>query len=184
MVVSDSTLKEMIASGELFIDPLSENAIQASSIDCRLANHFLVLDEHVMQTIRLDEPITYREITADTITIPPRSFILANTMEYVKCPNTLTFAIEGRSSIGRTGLFIHNAGWGDPGFEGTLTLELFNANSLPITLQAGRRICQLVFYMLDKPAVQPYATTGMSKYKGQRGATGSRIFQDFEVKAQ
>ncbi|MBI4239872.1 dCTP deaminase [Candidatus Uhrbacteria bacterium] len=182
MVLSDSTLRERIALGDIFIDPLADNAIQPSSIDCRLGDHFLVLDEHAMQTIKLDEPITYREITADTLTIPPRSFVLANTLEYIKCPTDLTFAIEGRSSIGRTGLFIHNAGWGDPGFEGTLTLELFNANSLPITLHAGRRICQLVFYKLDKPASESYGASRMSKYKGQRGATGSMIFQDIEIK--
>jgi len=47
--------------------------------------------------------------------------------------------------IGRMGIFIQNPGWVDPGFEGQITLELFNANRLPIRLSEGRRICQLVF---------------------------------------
>ena len=55
-------------------------------------------------------------------------------------------------------------------------LELFNANRLPIELQSGRRICQLVFAEMDQPAVKPYA----GKYQGQKGATGSRIYEDVE----
>ncbi|WP_306298989.1 hypothetical protein [Bacillus sp. OV166] len=52
----------------------------------------------------------------------------------------MTAFVEGRSSIGRLGLFIQNAGWVDPGFEGHITLELYNANRVPIELRAGRRI--------------------------------------------
>jgi dCTP deaminase len=97
-------------------------------------------------------------------------------MEYVKLPDDLTSFVEGRSSIGRMGLFIQNAGWVDPGFEGQITLELYNANSLPIRLEAGRRICQLVFCKMDQVAENPYR----GKYQGQRGTTGSRVFKDSE----
>ncbi|MCZ6729704.1 MAG: dCTP deaminase, partial [SAR324 cluster bacterium] len=87
-----------------------------------------------------------------------------------------TAFVEGRSSIGRIGLFVENAGWVDPGFEGELTLELYNANRQPIRLQAGRRICQLVFARMDQPASVPYR----GKYQGQRKPMGSRIYQDSE----
>ena len=91
-------------------------------------------------------------------------------MEYIKLPADLTAFIEGRSSIGRMGLFVQNAGWVDPGFEGEITLELFNANQrVPIRLQAGRRICQIVFARTDQPSEAPYA----GKYLGQRGPTAS-----------
>jgi len=95
-------------------------------------------------------------------------------MEYVRLPNNLTAFVEGRSSIGRIGLFIQNAGWVDPGFEGRITLELYNASSLPIMLQAGRRICQLVFCSMDREAEKPYA----GKYQGQKKAVGSRVYLD------
>ena len=75
------------------------------------------------------------------------------------------------------GLFIQNAGWVDPGFEGKITLELYNANSLPIKLQAGRRISQLVFCLMDQASEKPYH----GKYQGQNKSTGSRIFRDEEV---
>lgn len=85
--------------------------------------------------------------------------------------------MEGRSSLGRMGLFIQNAGWVDPGFEGEITLELFNANRCAIELRSGRRVGQLVFARMDAPAQFPYC----GKYQGQRGATGSHIFMDQEI---
>ncbi|MBT7736490.1 dCTP deaminase [Candidatus Peregrinibacteria bacterium] len=174
MILSDITLREMIKNGELTVEPIDDMSIQPASIDCRLGDHFLVADEHGMEAITLDEEIKYREITGEAITIPPHSFILATTQEYVKMPDNLTAFVEGRSSIGRIGLFIQNAGWVDPGFEGRITLELYNASSLPIKLESGKRICQLVFAKMDKTAETPY----QGKYQGQKKAVGSRIFQD------
>ena len=176
MILSDTTITKMMSSGELIVDPIEKDSIQPASIDCRLGNHFLVVEDRQMNTISLDSEILYREIESDEIVIPPNSFLLATTMEYIKLPDDLTAFVEGRSSIGRIGLFVENAGWVDPGFEGQITLELFNANSLPIKLQAGRRICQLVFCKMDQNAKNPYR----GKYQGQRRSTGSRVFLDSE----
>lgn len=92
------------------------------------------------------------------------------TKQYVKLPYDLTAFVEGLSSMGRMGLLIQNDGWVDPGFEGTLTLAFLNANHIPIQLRAGRRICQLVFAVLDQPATDPYH----GKYQGYRGIVGSK----------
>lgn len=180
MILSDLTLKQMISSGKLGVSPLSEESIQPASIDCRLGDDFLVVEDRQMQIIDLDSEIIYRRIKGPTITIPPHSFLLATTMEFIKLPHDLTAFVEGRSSIGRIGLFIQNAGWVDPGFEGQITLELYNANSLPIRLEAGRRICQLVFCRMDQASAAPYH----GKYQGQTNATGSQVFKDIEVKAK
>lgn len=177
MILSDKTLKKMIESGELGMDPITEDSIQPASIDCRLGDHFLVVEDREMSIIDLNSEIKYRELDGPSITIPPHSFLLATTMEYVRLPNNLTAFVEGRSSIGRIGLFIQNAGWVDPGFQGQITLELYNANSLPIRLEAGRRICQLVFCSMDQEAAAPY----QGKYQGQKRATGSRVFNDIEA---
>lgn len=176
MILSDRTLRELIEKGELGMDPLGPDSIQPASIDCRLGRHYLLVDEHQMTSISLDSEIVYRELEGDRMTIPPHSFLLATTQETVRLPNDLTAFVEGRSSIGRIGLFIQNAGWVDPGFEGRITLELYNANSLPITLEAGRRICQLVFCRMDQAASVPYR----GKYQGQSVAVGSRVFLDAE----
>ncbi|MBL7689181.1 MAG: dCTP deaminase [Bdellovibrionaceae bacterium] len=177
MILSDKTLNAMIKKGELVVEPLTQESIQPASIDCRLGSHFLLVENFNMKTIDMDSEILYREYEGETITIPPHTFLLATTMEWVKLPNDLTAFVEGRSSIGRLGLFIQNAGWVDPGFEGNITLELYNANSLPITLTAGRRICQLVFCKMDQAAANPYA----GKYQGQKKSVGSRVYNDAEA---
>jgi dCTP deaminase len=167
----------MLESGELGVSPLCDDSLQPASIDCRLGPHFLLVEDRQMESIDLNTEIKYRELEGSAITIPPHSFLLATTMEYVRLPHNLTAFVEGRSSIGRIGLFIQNAGWVDPGFEGQITLELYNANSLPIRLEAGRRICQLVFCRMDHAANAPYR----GKYQGQRNATGSQVSKDREV---
>ena len=108
----------------------------------------------------------------------PGQFVLATTMEYFELPDNLTAFVEGRSSMGRMGLFIQNDGSVDPGFKGEITLELFNANKCAIELKAGRRVGQLVFAEMDDYAMNPYR----GKYQGQMGATGSRVFLDRENK--
>lgn len=174
MILSDHTLKAMIKSGELVVDPIDEKSIQPASIDCRLGDHFLLVEETQMDIITLDSEIKYREIKSDSITIAPHTFLLATTQEYIEVPNNLTSFVEGRSSIGRIGLFIQNAGWVDPGFKGRITLELYNAGSLPIKLQAGKRICQLVFCSMDREAENPY----QGKYQGQKLTVGSQVYKD------
>ena len=178
MIISDRTLRELLASGDLVVDPLDDNSIQPASIDCRLDRHFLTVEHHSASAITLDSELEYREYEGDAIILPPQSFLLATTVERFKLPCHLTAFVEGRSSIGRIGLFIQNAGWVDPGFEGRITLELYNANSLPIELRAGRRICQLVFCRLDQSASAPYN----GKYKGQQRPMGSRIHLDPEAR--
>ena len=176
MILSDYTLKKMLDSGELVVDPITDSSIQPASIDCRIGSHYLVVDdrENHNGVITFNDELKYREIESDHMIIPPHSFLLATTMEYIKLPNGVTAFVEGRSSVGRMGLFIQNAGWVDSGFEGQITLELFNANSLPIRLESGRRVCQLVFCQMDRVSDRPY----QGKYQGQRNAMGSRIHCD------
>ncbi len=176
MILSDVTLREMIRSGELVVEPCEDYLIQPASIDLRLGRHFLKVDENATETLRMDEPIRYLELSMEEIVIPPLSFMLASTLEYIKLPQDVTAFVEGRSSIGRIGLFVQNAGWVDPGVEGELTLELFNANRQPIRLATGRRICQLVFSRMDRAASAPYR----GKYQGQRKPMGSRIHEDVD----
>jgi len=176
MIVSDGTLRRMIAEGRIVVEPLEPYQIQPASIDLRLGRQFLKLDENTLDAVSLDSELPYVKLEKDEIIIPPQTFLLATTVEFIRLPANVTAFVEGRSSIGRIGLFIQNAGWVDPGFEGTITLELFNANRLPIRLASGRRICQIVFAFMDKEASTPYS----GKYQGQRGTVGSRVFRDFE----
>lgn len=174
MILSDGTIKKMLQEGTLEITPLTEEQIQPASVDVRLGNTFSVVEDSSSGIITMDKKIQYKTIQTDTYILLPGQFVLATTMEYFSLPNNLTAFVEGRSSLGRMGLFIQNAGWVDPGFKGEITLELFNANRCAIELKAGRRVGQLVFAEMDKEALKPYN----GKYQGQRGATGSRVFMD------
>jgi dCTP deaminase len=174
VILSDETLNNMIAEGSIGVEPLEPYQVQPASIDLRLGRHFLKIDENTLESLTLDSEIPYVRIEKDEIIIPPHSFLLATTVELIRLPSNVTAFVEGRSSIGRMGLFIQNAGWVDPGFEGNITLELFNANRLPLRLASGRRICQIVFAFMDQATRRPYA----GKYQGQRGTVGSRIFKD------
>ena len=180
MILSDRTIMKMLEEGTLGITPLSDGQIQPASVDIRLGSTFSVVEDFSTGIITMENEIKYKTIETDTYILLPGQFVLATTMEYFSLPDDLTAFVEGRSSLGRMGLFIQNAGWVDPGFKGEITLELFNANRCAIELKAGRRVGQLVFAKMDAPAINPYN----GKYQGQRGATGSRVFLDRDRKAE
>ena len=176
MILSDQAILTQLENRSLSISPLEKGQIQPASVDIRLGNTFSVIEDSPSGVITMDQEITYKTIQSDTYVLLPGQFILATTMEYFVLPDDLTAFVEGRSSLGRMGLFIQNAGWVDPGFEGEITLELFNANRCAIKLQSGRRVGQLVFARMDTPALHPYR----GKYQGKKGATGSRVYLDHE----
>ena len=178
MILSDKTILQMLQTKELTITPLAPGQVQPASVDIRLGSTFSIVEDSPTGVITMDKEIQYKTIQSDTYTLLPNQFVLATTMEYFELPDNLTAFVEGRSSLGRMGLFIQNAGWVDPGFRGEITLELYNANRCAIELRAGRRVGQLVFAEMDEAALNPYH----GKYPGQRGATGSRVFLDTEIR--
>jgi dCTP deaminase len=177
MILSDKTIRLLLSQGTLAIEPLEERQIQPASVDIRLGNSFSIIEGGSSSILRMDSQARYRSIIDKAFLLLPGQFVLASTLEYFRLPDNLTAFVEGRSSIGRLGLFIQNAGWVDPGFEGEITLELYNASNSAIELIAGRRIGQLVFAQMDSSAQCPYR----GKYQGQRSATGSRIHLDEEI---
>ena len=109
--------------------------------------------------------------------IHPGEFVLGRTLEWVELPDDIVARIEGKSSLGRLGLIVHaTAGFVDPGFKGTLTLEITNLTRVPIKLYPGLLIAQLSFMALDAPAERPYGSAELgSHYQGQVAATESPL---------
>lgn len=182
MKLSDKTIKELLATdvreGGLEVYPVDDTQLSSpASIDLRLGKSFARIDYDDVGHVSLTQPIPYTETEKECCRIEAGEFMLATTREYIVLPDDLGAAVWGRSSIGRAGLFVHNAGWVDPGFRGELTLELFNALPVAIKLESGTRICQITLERIDRPVANPYS----GKYTEQRGATGSRIFLDKEV---
>lgn len=174
MVLSDIEIREMIDSGRLDISPFAPSQIQPASVDFTLGNVFSKIVTRANETILPGRVPEYKTVTADRYLLDPGEFVLVTTREYFRIPDDLTAFIEGRSSYGRLGLFVQNAGWIAPGFEGQLTLELYNANNASIVLEAGMRLGQVVFSRTGKPAERPYN----GKYQGQTGVTGSMAYMD------
>ena len=111
----------------------------------------------------------------------PGEFVLGSTLERVRLPDDLVARLEGKSSLGRLGLLIHStAGYVDPGWKGTLTLELSNVANLPIALYAGMRIGQISFFRMSSAVERPYGSPELgSKYQGQAEPTASAFHRDF-----
>ena len=176
MILSAEGIQTCLSNKELLIDPLDRDCIQPASVDLKLGKQFVIIKHWGADILDFNSEPNYQSVIANEFLVPSHSFVLATTVETLRLPHDLTAFVEGRSSVGRMGLFIQNAGWVDPGFEGQLTLELYNANNLPIRLLSGRRICQIVFCKMDQKTKKPYK----GKYQGQKGAIGTRIFMDQE----
>lgn len=162
MKLSDGSIRKLLDEGSSFtIEPMPKDAqFQPCSVDLMLGSSFCWPDQ--------DD----RSIVASMIELAPGGFVLANTVETVQINNCFLAQVCGKSSWARRGLLVEAAGLVDPGFSGTITLELFNMSRSPITLRAGHPICQITFERVDWPVVRGYGHAGLnSHYQGQRKAT-------------
>jgi dCTP deaminase len=180
-VLSDGTIRRLVEEGRIRIEPWDPLMVQPASVDLRLGGSFRVFHNHRIQVIDLAAPPTglteHVEVSGDEpFVIHPNEFVLGRTEEHVELPDDIVARIEGKSSLGRLGLIVHaTAGFVDPGFRGTLTLEITNFNSVPIVLRPGLPIAQLSLMTLDRPAERPYGSPSLgSHYHGQVDATESR----------
>lgn len=198
----DKTLLEGVRNNKFMKKiTVEESQIQPASIDIRLSGEYkyisyeptpsgnLIVDmiDSIIYKIKkklglihinFNEPIEYNYKEADVYILKPHSFVLTSTKEYLMVPYDTAAFVSGRSSIGRAGLFIENAGWIDPGFEGTITLELYNATDFPIELKVGTRVGQIMYCTLNNVCENPYK----GKYQNQIDVTESRIHLDKENK--
>ncbi len=191
MILSDRDIKAAIQSGRVKIESNQSELFQyihASSMDLRLGNTFKVYEHSRYAVLDPKNPKTFAQ-NMRIITVPdgeafivqPGEFILGVTQEKITVPDDLVVRVEGRSSLGRLGIIVHStAGFVDPGFSGTITLEISNLNRLPVALYPGMRVCQLAFEKMSSPAETPYNMKPFSKYQGQVLPEESRLSIDPE----
>jgi dCTP deaminase len=185
-VLSDRDIKAYLAAGRLRVEPLEPADIQPSSIDIHLDRRFRVFrnNRYTFIDVHAEQPDLTELLAAsddEPFVLHPGEFVLGQTVEWVELPDDLVARLEGRSSLGRLGLLIHStAGYVDPGWRGTLTLELSNVATLPIALYAGMKIGQISFDTMSSPVDRPYGAPGLgSKYQNQSEPTASAINRDF-----
>ena len=166
MILSSTTLRTLINKGELVVDGHQPVNIQPASIEMHLSNRVV---RRIGRTSQAAED--YKN--GAPISIRPGEFILASTQERISIPATLVGQVEGKSSWARRGLLVHvTAGFIDPGFHGTITLEIVNLSSVNIYPRVGQRIAQLVVHRLDSKPEYLYGRLELgSHYQGQTTTT-------------
>ena len=122
MIISGLEIKNML-NKEIFIEPFDDSRLNPNSYNLRLHNELLVYDSHVLDMKVKNETKTI-SIPPEGLVLEPGIVYLGRTVEYTKTLNHVPM-LEGRSSIGRLGIYIHvTAGFGDVGFSGYWTLEI------------------------------------------------------------
>ena len=172
MILSGKEIERRIG-GDIVIDPFNEKRLNPNSYNLSLYNELLVYENKELDM--------KRENKAQLITIPdegmllePNTLYLGRTVEYTETRNLVPM-LEGRSSIGRLGVFIHvTAGFGDVGFKGFWTLEIFCVQ--PVKIYAGVQVCQIYYHTIEGD----YVNYNSGKYQGNSGIQPSLLYKDFQ----
>ncbi len=172
MILSGLEIKNKLGK-ELFIEPYNEKQLNPNSYNLRLDKNLLVYEETTLD-MKKENKAKPLIIPEEGLLLETGKLYLGRTIEYTETKNYVPM-LEGRSSIGRLGLFVHiTAGFGDVGFAGFWTLEMFCVQ--PIRIYAGVEICQVYYHSLEG-AFEEYKS---GKYQNNKGIQPSLLFKDFE----
>jgi dCTP deaminase len=171
MILSGKKIKEKLGD-EIIIKPYSDKQLNPNSYNVRLHNEVLTYDNPVLD-MRSQNTTKKITIPAEGMILTPGILYLGRTVEFTKTTNFVPM-LEGRSSIGRLGLFIHiTAGFGDVGFSGYWTLEMFCVH--PIKIYPFVEIGQIFYYNIDGDFT-PYKS---NKYQDNKGIQPSMMYKEF-----
>lgn len=158
---------------EIIIEPFNDKQLNPNSYNLTLHNELLIYREPILDMKKKNEVRTLI-IPQDGLLLEPGTLYLGRTNEYTRTDNYVPM-LEGRSSIGRLGLYIHvTAGFGDVGFSGYWTLEMHCIH--PIRIYSGVEICQ-IFYHTIEGDFDKYCS---GKYQNNKGVQPSMLYKDFE----
>lgn len=158
---------------EIFIDPFDIKQLNPNSYNLKLHNELLVYENHVLD-MKMNNPVKRIIIGEEGHIIEPGKLYLGRTHEYTKTTGLVPM-LEGRSSVGRLGLFIHvTAGFGDVGFCGYWTLEIHCIQ--PIRIYPMVEICQIYYHLIEGE----YEEYKSGKYQNNRDIQPSFLYRDFE----
>jgi dCTP deaminase len=188
MILSDRDIKSYINTGKILIEPkLKDEQFQSAWIDLTLGKEFRIFKITQSALVDPKKPEEITEMIAidgdKPFILHPGEFVLGTVNEYIKFPEDLAGAVDGRSSLGRLGVVVHiTSTFVDPGWEGRLVLEITNVGKMPVALYPGMRICKLVFMKLSSPCEKPYYMKKDAKYQKQDSVDQSKIQQEFSRK--
>ena len=172
MILSGHEIKRQLNTN-IVIEPFDESKLNPNSYNLSLHDELMIYEEVVLDMRKANR--------VRRITIPPEGFVLqpnqlylGRTVERTETRNLVPM-IEGRSSVGRLGLFVHvTAGFGDVGFCGFWTLEMFAIQ--PVRIYAGVPICQ-IFYHEIHGSFEEYCS---DKYQHNTDIQPSLLFKELD----
>jgi dCTP deaminase len=160
---------------DIEIDPYDPAQLNPNSYNLRLHDELLVYNETVLD-MKLDNKVTKLKIPETGLQLDPGRLYLGRTLEHTRSDNLVPM-LEGRSSIGRLGMFVHvTAGFGDVGFNGYWTLEIFVVQ--PLIIYPNVEICQIYYHHIDGA----YNSYKSGKYQNNQGIQASQLYKDFQEK--
>jgi len=170
MILSGKQIQSQLGK-DIVIQPYLPQLLNPNSYNLRLHNELMIYQNETLD-MRKENPHRVVQIPDDGLLLDPNRLYLGRTLEYTKTTSFVPM-LEGRSSVARLGIFIHvSAGFGDVGFAGHWTLEIFCVH--PVWIYPFVAICQ-IFYHTIEGEWTPYH----SKYQNNTGIQASRLHQEF-----
>lgn len=172
MILSGKEIKERLYK-DLIIEPFFDKQLGPNSYNLRLHDELMVYEDQILD-MKKQNAVQRIMIPPEGLVLEPGRLYLGRTVEYTKTDNCVPM-LEGRSSIGRLGLFIHiTAGFGDVGFAGFWTLEISCIQ--PIRIYPFVEICQIFYHTIEGE----FTRYSSNKYQNNRGIQPSMLYKDFE----
>lgn len=172
MILSGKEIKNKLGK-EIIIEPFNEKQLNPNSYNLKLHNELLVYDETILD-MKKENKVKKITIPKEGLILEPGKLYLGRTVEYTATDKYVPM-LEGRSSIGRLGLFIHvTAGFGDVGFRGYWTLEIFCVQ--PIKIYSEVELCQIYYHSIEGN----YDNYCSGKYQNNESVQPSLLYKDFK----
>jgi dCTP deaminase len=172
MILGDKEILKAIEKKEIIIDPFERERLNSNSYNLRLYNKLLIIEDEVLD-MKKPSKTKEVEIPETGFLLQPGQLYLGRTLEFTKTECYVPL-LEGRSSIGRLGIFVHaTAGFGDVGFSGYWTLEISVVK--PVIIYPFIEICQ-IYYHEVKGCKNKYC----GKYQNNKEIQISKIYKELE----
>lgn len=173
MIISGKEIKRRLES-DIIIDPFNEAQLGPNSYNLRLHRELIMYDEEILD-MKKKHRLKTIVIPEEGLVLRPGQLYLGRTVEFTQTTNLVPM-LEGRSSIGRLGMFIHvTAGFGDVGFKGYWTLEISCIH--PIRVYPGVEICQIFYHTIDGD----FDLYSSAKYQNNKGIQASLLYKEFNA---
>jgi dCTP deaminase len=170
MILSGQEIRKQLGTN-IVIDPFDEARLNPNSYNLTLHSELLTYEELVLD-MRKPNRVSRQTIPPEGLVLTPNQLYLGRTVERTETSNLVPM-IEGRSSIGRLGLFVHvTAGFGDVGFRGFWTLEMFAVQ--PVRIYPGVAICQIFYHQL----AGEFTAYASDKYQNNHDIQPSLLFKE------